>query len=274
MKNILIPTDFSEASRNAAKYGVSLARSFETSVILINVVAPAVIIDDSILASVMVTQAEVVDENRKLMEQEIEALSKKYAVKVTGSVSEGYASDIISELAKEKNAGLIVMGMKGRGKSNSVFGSTTNTVIRNSIYPVLVIPEEAVYKPAEYITLASDFDVEIEMDRYAVLLALAEKFNSQINILNVQKKDSSMNQEKVIGKMQTSVAFSKHNHKFHSINEKDVEEGIHKFIEQNPTDVLAMVAHRHTLFERLFGKVHTRLMSYQTKIPLLVLQNK
>jgi hypothetical protein len=74
--------------------------------------------------------------------------------------------------------------------------------------------------------------------------------------------------------MKTSVAFSNLHHQFHTINERNVEEGINQFIEKNPTDILAMVAHRHNLFERMFGKVHTKEMSYQTKIPLLVLQNK
>jgi hypothetical protein len=52
-----------------------------------------------------------------------------------------------------------------------------------------------------------------------------------------------------------------------------VEEGINQFIETNPTDILTMVAHKHSLFQRLFGKVHTKIMSYQTEIPLLVLQS-
>ncbi|HEY5370106.1 MAG TPA: hypothetical protein VIJ75_14080 [Hanamia sp.] len=74
--------------------------------------------------------------------------------------------------------------------------------------------------------------------------------------------------------MKTSLAFSKQQHQFHTITDNKVEEGINKFIEQNQTDALAMVAHKHSLFERMFGKVHTKAMSYQTKIPLLVLQNK
>jgi hypothetical protein len=112
------------------------------------------------------------------------------------------------------------------------------------------------------------------MGRYTLLLDLSEKFNSQIYILNVQKSDYSMSTAEAIGKMKTGVAFSNLNHQFHTINESNVEEGINKFIEKNPTDILAMVAHRHNLFERMFGKVHTKEMSYQTKIPLLVLQNK
>ena len=74
--------------------------------------------------------------------------------------------------------------------------------------------------------------------------------------------------------MKTSLAFSKLNHQFHTINERNVEEGINKFIVKNPTNILAMVAHRHNLFERMFGTIHTYAMSYQTKIPLLILQGK
>ncbi len=274
MKDILVPIDFSNASRNAAKYAVSLAKAFDAAVTLINVIPPAVIIDDSVVAFVMTTQAEILENNKELMEKEVEALSKKYPAKITGLVKEGFSAEIIQEIAKENDAGLIVMGMKGKGRSNSVFGSTTTMVIRKLSLPVFVIPEKAGYKPIDNITFASDFDAEIEMDRYILLLDISEKFNSQIYILNVQKKDSSLNAEKVIGKMQASLAFSKLNHQFHSINERKVEEGINKFIKKNPTDILAMVAHRHNLFERMFGKVHTKAMSYQTKIPLLVLQSK
>jgi hypothetical protein len=37
---------------------------------------------------------------------------------------------------------------------------------------------------------------------------------------------------------------------------------------------LVMVSRKHHFFERMFGTVHTKAMSYQTKIPLLVLQHK
>ena len=272
MKNILVPIDFSEASHYAAKYAVSLAKPFDATVTLINVVQQAVIMDDSVLAFVMTTQAEIVESHKELMNKEMEALSGKDRTKIKGFVEEGYPNDIIQ--AKSKGMDIIVIGMKGKGQSNSVFGSTTTTIIRKLALPVFVIPEKAEYKPIGSITLASDFDAEIEIDRFTFLLELSEKFNSQIYILNVQKKDSSMNPYEVIGKMKTSVAFSNLHHQFHTINERNVEEGINQFIEKNPTDILTMVAHRHNLFERMFGKVHTKEMSYQTKIPLLVLQSR
>ena len=274
MKNILIPIDFSKASRDAAEYGVSLAKAFDAQVTCINVTPPPIIVEDSVLASVMVTQAEILENNKQMMQEEVERLAKTYPSKIEGLVQEGYPADVIDEMAKVKHADLIVMGMKGKGRSSSVFGSATTAVIRKSAFPVFVIPENADYKPIRNITFASDFDAAIEMDRYTLLLKLAEKFNSQINILNIQKKDSSLKPDRVIGKMTTSVAFSNLKHQFHTINETNVEKGINKFIEKERTDILAMVAHRHNVFERMFGKVHTRAMSYQTKIPLLVLQSK
>ncbi|MEO6844482.1 MAG: universal stress protein [Ginsengibacter sp.] len=273
MKNILVPTDFSIASRNAAKYALSLAQSFNAKVTLINVVTPPIIIDDSILASVMITQAEILDANKKLMEQEIEALSDK-TTEIKGFVEEGYALDIVPKWVDKEKADLVIMGMKGKGKSSSVFGSTTTALIKRCSFPIFVIPEKAEFNPIHNITFASDFNATIESDRYTALLEISRKFNGVINILHVQKKQSDLKSEEEIGKMKTSLAFSNHEHQFHTITENNVEEGINKFMEQNHTDVLAMVAHKHSLFERMFGKVHTKSMSYQTEIPLLVLQSK
>jgi nucleotide-binding universal stress UspA family protein len=274
MKNLLVPTDFSPASRNAARYAAAFAESLGVAVILVNIVAPSVIIDDSVLASVMITQSEILADSREMMQQEIDVLSKEFSVDVTGFVEEGYPSEMILQMAESKNAALMVMGMKGKGRSHSLFGSTTTTIIRKSTYPIFVIPEQAAYSPIANITFASDFDASIEMDRYNLLLAIAEKFNSRINIINVQKNGHSLSQDEVIGKMKTSIAFSKHNHQFQTISEDKVEEGIQKFVEKSPTEILVMVSRKHHFFERMFGTVHTKAMSYQTKIPLLVLQHK
>jgi nucleotide-binding universal stress UspA family protein len=274
MKNIVVPIDFSAASRNAAKYAASLAKSFDAEITLINVTPPAIIIEDAVFPFTISTEAEILQKNQGLMKKEVKALTKEYEVKITGFAKQGYVPDMIREIAKEKHADLIVMGRKGKGKSNSFFGSTTTTIIRKLLFPVLIIPEKAGYRPIQNITFASDFDPEIEIDRYNVLMHFLGKFNSKIYILNVEKNDSSFTPEKAIGKMEANVAFAKRNYEFDTINEKNVEEGISKFLEKNPSDILAMVAHKHTFLTRMFGKVHTTEMSYQTKIPLLVLPDK
>jgi nucleotide-binding universal stress UspA family protein len=274
MKNILVPMDFSKASLNAAKYAVSFAEALGANLHLLNVIPAPGIIDDSILASVLIMQAELSENNHRLMKEEVDSLSKKANVEIKSVVAEGLPSDVIAEVAKELKADLIIMGMKGKGKSNSVFGSTATAVIRKSGFPVLVIPENGDYQPIRNITFASDFDPDVESDSYDLLIKLVQKLYIPVYILNVQKKNCALGAERAIGKMKTSLAFSSLHPEFYSVYDRNVEEGIHTFIEKNPTDVLAMVAHPHNLFERMFGTVHTKEMSYQTKIPLLILSDK
>ena len=272
MKQILVPTDFSTASHNAARYAIALAREYEADLILLNVTPPSVVVHDSMFASVMITQAEILQQNRDLMDKEMASLDEEKHTNIKGMVIEGFFADVIPDIAKKHVANLIVMGMKGKGKSNSAFGSTTTAIIRISNLPVLVIPENTPYKKLQNITLASDYKSEMTPDCNTSLLHLAKKFNAPVKILHVERKEDRLSREKAVEKMKMSVAFKAVDHTFHTITENNVEEGIIKFMEGNPTDLLAMVAARHNLFERLFGKVHTKEMSYQSKIPLLVLK--
>ncbi len=70
----------------------------------------------------------------------------------------GIASDEVKLLAKEKNADIIVMGMKGAGGLDKIIGSTTTNVIRKVKVPVLVIPEKATYQAIQHITYAYDLN--------------------------------------------------------------------------------------------------------------------
>ncbi len=274
MKHILVPTDFSKASRTAAKYAVSFAAHFGAKVTLLNVQAPILLVDDSVLAFVMTTQAEVLENNKILMAKEVKMLSSIRNSNIEGLVMEGITSDTILTVANEIRAELIVMGMKGKGKSNSLFGSTTIEFIRKSAIPVFVIPEKAVFNPIEAIVLAADFSSETELNHYTRLMEISKKFNSKIYIVNVQKNNKGLSAEKAIGKMKTSQAFSNQKRQFVTIYGEKIVESIQRFVSAKNTDILAMVAHKHGLFERLFLKNHTAEMSYQTTVPLLVLQSK
>jgi hypothetical protein len=166
------------------------------------------------------------------------------------------------------------MGMKGRGKSNSPFGSTTTTIMRKSSLPVFVIPENVVFKPINTITFATDFDPDTQISEHPFFQELVERYNSFVQILKVQKNEYSMTPDNVSAKMETDLQLSKLKHGFFVVENTDVEKGISNFLSTHPSDILVMVAHKHSLFKRIFAMVHTKKMSYQTKIPLLILEDK
>ena len=67
MKNFLVPVDFSEASRNAAKYALSLGEVLKTKVIFLNVVPIGLLIEDESFNSRIAAQAELVESNKDFL---------------------------------------------------------------------------------------------------------------------------------------------------------------------------------------------------------------
>ncbi len=272
MKKILVATDFSEAARNALDYAALMAKSFDGSIVLLHSFLLPVPVGD-MPGYIPVSFAEVQEENEALIQRELEYLSAKHSVPADGYVRTGTASGEINNVANDIDADLVIMGMKGAGKTGGIFGSTVIAAIRSSKRPLLIIPETAHYSPVKNICFAADFGKWPASDDSRILVDFVNHYKAILKILHVQKDAVLMNTDEVSGKIRASLIFEKLNHSFHTIINETVESGLDEFIAENPVDMLVMVSHHHNLFERLFGKVHTKLMAYQTRLPLLVLHD-
>ncbi len=272
MKKILVAVDFSEASRKAMDYAAALAKSFNSDIVLLHAFYIPVPMGDA-PGYIPLSLAEVQEENEALMQREMEYLQGKYGIGAEVFVRYGLAASAIKELAAEINAGLVVMGMKGAGKTGGIFGSTVISAIRKAKVPLLVIPENAEFSFIKHISFAADFEERPGTRPYELLEEIAGHFNADVQVLHVQKSEMLMTAGEAAGKIGTDVLFSGLPHSFHTMVDADVEKGIGDFIATHPTDLLVMVAHHHNIFERLFGKEHTKLVAYKTQVPLLVLHD-
>ena len=274
MKTILVAVDFSDASFNAANYAASLANIFNARLVLAHAYMNPTAIDQMGSRLANQTNKELQEVLDDFMQENVEILEKKYTAKIDSIVKEGMASIILDECIAQTKADLVVMGMKGRGKSKSIFGSTTLTLLRKSKVPVLVIPEKTEFRSIDVITLASDFDHETELSNYNLLKVIALQTKSSLQILNVRKKKLNLSPAEISRKLNTGTAFNEINHEFFTVEDNVVDEGIEDFLDDHPSDMLVMVSRKHNFFKRVFGKIHTRKMVYETEIPLLVLQDK
>ena len=271
MNTIVAAVDFSEASFNAVSYAAYLANVFNGTLIVVHAYTNTDAIDDVPLMEVYESGYELEQANQKYLETQMNGLIRKYTVKIKGVVSKGKPVKVIRKVAKNEKASLIVMGMKGKGKSNSIFGSTTISMIGETDLPMIVVPENANYKPLENIVVAIDFRDNKPVSRFKVLNEIIKKYDPFLQILNVQKKGSELTPEMISGKMRSGLIWDKYNHSFNIIESENIEDGINQFLKKQPADMLAMVAKKHKLLQRVFKRSHTRTMMRQTKIPLLVM---
>lgn len=273
MKKILVPIDFSPASKNASEYAALLSKAVGAPMQLLHVyLAPVQVTEPPITWSSTVGP-ELQEENYKLVQEEIRFLKEKYAVDVSGEAWTGIKGDAINVRAKESDAGLVVMGMK-KDKGQRFLRSTVFSAIRKVSIPILVVPEEACFKPIKDIVLAVDFDGVRDTSCFDPLFMLLDTFKATLQVLHVAGKEAAVKAEELPGKLQLGRILSKVTYWYHELDEDNVEQSILKFVENHPADLLVMVAHRHSFYERFFGAVHTRSISAQTSIPLLILEDK
>ena len=149
MKHILVPTDFSAASRTAFPHVLEQARIFgpeNTRIVLL------AILEDLIPASVQFEFGLTFIDSKGLLEQAETQARKKIAayqeeffpgLQVKGEVLRAVrpVHTEIAEYTKEHRIDLVIMATHGRtGVRRLVLGSVTERVIREAICPVLVIP--------------------------------------------------------------------------------------------------------------------------------------
>ena len=271
MKKIIVPIDFTPSSRNASEYAISLAKAIGAEVHLLHVYMepmPVGNIPDYRANAV----AALHTENIALVNKEIEWLKETYGVAVSGhTAAAAFKSDAINNAATTLNGDLLVMGVKSAHK-NRVLGSTTLKMIRKSSKPVLLIPEEAKFRPLKKAVLAIDFREMISSAGMQAFFALVKQFNASVSVLHVQKTGEDMKASEVAEKLQMERVLSSISFQYESVRAKDVNEGILNFIDSHPTDLLVMIAHHHSVLERLFTPVHTGAISSEIKLPLLVLK--
>ena len=271
MKDILVPIDFSEASFNAMHYAAFLANAFSANLIVVHAYTGTQGFDETLDNKVYDSIEELDEANEQFLKNEINGVIRNFTIKAEGIISKGNAAAVIKEVAEQRHASLIVMGMKGKGESNSIFGSTTTTMISKVEMPLLIVPQNAPYQALHNITIASDFKNEKLPASYDIVTSIVEKFNAFVQILNIRKKHEELSGTIISDKHSAAQLWDNHAHSFNIIEADDIEEGINQFLHSKPTDMLVMIARKKSFLDRILGVSHTKAMTRQVEVPLLVL---
>lgn len=151
LKRILVPSDFSECSEAAVRYGLELAHKFGASLHLLHVVqdpATQAWAAEGLAVPLLEAVYEWQKEAQVRLEQSIPAEARATAT-ITCTIAAPYPE--IVRYATDNNIDLIVMGTHGRsGMSHMLLGSVAEKVVRRAPCPVLTVrrPERDFVEPA------------------------------------------------------------------------------------------------------------------------------
>ena len=144
LKTVLVPTDFSEASESALRYGKAMAEAFGASLHVVHVMED--LLAHAWAAEVYVSSMpQLRDEIEKESRQRLGALlteAERTTLRAETALLAGNPFLEIIRYAKTHGVDLIVMGTHGRGPiAHMLLGSVAEKVVRKSPCPVLTVRE-------------------------------------------------------------------------------------------------------------------------------------
>ena len=279
MKNILIPTDFSENSWNAVKYALKFFKESECDFYLLHVTLiynyasgetpimplPAIEVIDKTILKQAKTQL------KKLLKK-IDLLPHNPKHHFYTLNNYDYFIDAVKAHVAEKNIDLIVMGTKGAsGLKKMMIGSNTGDLITRVKCPVLVVPENADFKVVKEIAFPTDFHLFYPTKILNDILEFVKMHNSTLRIVHITNKDEEFTEFQMENKEFLKNFFASEKHSFHRLTNKKIEEGIQCFVESRDIDMIVMIAKSLNIFQRLLFRPTVEEISYHTDIPFLVL---
>jgi nucleotide-binding universal stress UspA family protein len=144
IKTVLVPTDFSDASESALRYGKAMAEKFGASLHVVHVMED--LLAHAWAAEVYVSSMpQLRDEIEKESRQRLGTLltdDERKAFRAETALLAGNPFLEIIRYAKSHTVDLIVMGTHGRGPiAHMLLGSVAEKVVRKSPCPVLTVRE-------------------------------------------------------------------------------------------------------------------------------------
>jgi len=257
MHRVIIPVDFSETSLNAARFTAQMLSGREDT------------------TAVIYNNYESEDDYDICLNYQ-ESLKKEFykaGVKAVECENEmgGDLIENISRLAHTIRATLIVMGITGKSAIRQVmFGSNTLKLIDRNLYPVMIIPPDAIYKGINNVAFASDLK-NVENSTPAPLISsVLEIFNPKLHIVNVNKDIAEpIPPEIETEKLKLKEMFNKFETEFYFIPSTDFFTALDGFVKEMGIDVLVTVPKHQSNSTSLFKTTHTKRLAYHSHIPIL-----
>ncbi|MBS1946556.1 MAG: universal stress protein [Bacteroidetes bacterium] len=270
MGPIIIAIDFSASSTNAAKYAADMAVAVNTNIILAHVIEiPATAFH------VPMTEFEFEGTERSAKEglEELRTVilnRTKNKIPVSTEIRYGTVGLAIEKLAAEKKPLAIVAGRKPASSLQNFFiGSNALRLIHCILYPVLVIPEGTAFKPIRHITIASGLTGKKENISILLTKNFLRGFQASLKIIHIHipLQHAKKNMQPAINTLQDS--FADHHPDFYFLENKNVEQGIANFLENNKTDLLIVMPEKHGFWHAITQPGNSNKIVLHANLPIL-----
>jgi nucleotide-binding universal stress UspA family protein len=267
---ILVPTDFSEAARDAYLFAQYLAEyKHSTSINVVNVCQP--IPDGMPLHAGQ--ELDLMNKSALMRTEDFaqtHQLLSHNGTSYTTHVALGFPSEKLVSLSNETAVDMIIMGTTGDSSLlKKWLGSVSTHVAEKAFCPVLLVPVGTRYRRFDKVLIASDLTFKDDIVVSLVYDWLTDS-NPELHLVHI-KTDSDIAYEVETAQWLKTSKQAQRLYKAVILRSTSVAEGLNHYIEKNDIDLLIMATTHRSPIQQLMHKKVTKEMAIASEIPTLVL---
>jgi nucleotide-binding universal stress UspA family protein len=274
MKNILLPTDFSENSKQAIRFAMKFFAGETCTFHILNTQKPSGYLTAEVRAGSIgksVYQG-ILANNRNKLEKLIafcESITTKEDFTFVPNIDFANIVDAVNQVVELHNIEIIIMGTKGAtGATEVIFGSNTLNLVRNANCPVIAIPQGYEFEKIHSILLSVNYQYDVTDEALEVLLKIVRKHQAALKILEVEEDKVEIEPQKIDFKEH----FKDITIERYRIKKLPYPMAINAFEQLMPVQLHAMFLERKSFLDRFIFGSDTSRISYASLSPLLVLK--
>ncbi len=268
MKTLLVPTNFSISSAKSLQYAILLAKGFGSKIIVHHTYpqnSPIHLLSD------LENQLHVF-----VSEYDFECYSdSEDYIKIETSIQQGREKENIIKIIKKHDADILILSAKDRSQWEGIpFERLISQTLEQTLASILIVPAEIeILGCIEHVVFALSLD-EGDADIIDSLLLFCEVLGAHLTCLHI----CPLNQEKEMIELQLQplkeiyASISEEKMSFDVIYNKTIHGGISNFLDTKPAQLLVMLTKERSFFEGLFHRSISQGMSFQSKVPVMIVK--
>jgi nucleotide-binding universal stress UspA family protein len=272
---ILVPTDFSPASRAGIRFAIQWARQQKAKLILAHVL--------NIVRMTRWSPQEYetfATEQRRTMLDSLRRLAADVCRQtqfrrqdMSTVLIEGFSADVsLQDFCKSRpDIGMICMGTRGAGRIKKLLGTHTGNLILHSDIPVIAVPAAYRARPIKHLLYASDLAAQEPELRKAI--AIARGLKATLSVSHITWPTDTKLDTSFMNKIWSQqYGYPVKMHYDDADSSLSVTDNLKSVIRRRRPSLVVLFTNRdRTAFQRLFLPSQAEGLSFKTTVPLLVI---
>ena len=272
MMNVLLPTDFSENSKNAITYAMEYFSGMSCTFFFLNIQRSGEMTMDDFYSASNSDSVEkaLLDDNLKDLQAFSGRIKKQFPshnFAFKEKVAFGTFASVVSRAVNRFNIDIIAMGSNGAtGAKEVLFGSNTLQIIRELPCTMLIIPEQHSYQPVSSVLFSMHSEERLQHEKLTTLVAILERTQAHLHVVEVASNEAEAFHEAAVKDVLPREQLS-----FHFLNKLPYPMAVDAFTQLFTPNMHCLFIPKESFMDRWLYGSEAQQLQYGSRIPLLIL---